>query len=98
MQTIDNSANQFKNITTLGNTIVEGSKELIALVINTKGASSNTTKIYLGTTVDPQSVIGTIDSTTALGRLDYGIPCPTGILVVTATGTAPDITLIYRTL
>ena len=95
---MDNSANKFKNITTNGNTIVDESVELVALVLNTKGASSNTAKIYLGTVVDPQNVIGTIDTTVTPDRFDYGIPCPSGVLVVTATGTAPDITLIYRPL
>ena len=95
---MDNSANKFKNITTNGNTVVDDSVELVALVINTKGSSSNVVTLYLGTTADPQSKIGTIDSTIDPGRFDYGLPSPTGILVVTATGTAPDITLIYRPL
>lgn len=95
---MDNSANKFKNITTNGNTVVSGSNELVALVINTKGASSNTAKIYQGVTDDPQAVIGNINTTVDPGRWDFGIPCPSGILVVTATGTAPDITLIYRPL
>lgn len=98
MQTIDNSANLFKNITTNGNTIISGNIELIALVINTKGASSNTAKLYTGLTADPQRVIATIDTTTDAERFDYGLPCIGGFLLVTATGTAPDATVIYRNL
>ena len=95
---MDNTANKFKNITTNGNTVVTESCLLVAVVINTKGASSSTAKIYKGTTQDPQTVIGTIATTIDLGRLDYGIPCPSGFSILTATGTAPDITVIYRPL
>lgn len=95
---IDNSANLYKNITTNGNTIVPGSFELVALVINTKGASSNTAKIYHGITANAQNVIATLDTTVNADRFDYGIPCSDGILIVTAAGTAPDLTLVYRPL
>lgn len=95
---MDNSANKFKNITTNGNTVVTESSELVSLVINTKGASSNTATIYKGTSENPNMKIGTVNTTVDPGRFDYGIACPSGFLVVTATGTAPDITLIYRPL
>lgn len=92
------SANKSINITTNGTTVLPGKLVLIAVVVNTKGASSSVATIY-----DSNATIGanaqykkaTIDTVNTVGRLDYGIPMYNGIYIVTATGTAPDLTVIY---
>ena len=71
---------------------------LIALVVNTKGASSNVATLYdsnadIGANVQYKKA--TIDTVNTFGRIEYGIPMFNGIYIVTATGTAPDITIIY---
>lgn len=87
------------NITGNGTVALTGNKlVLIALVINTKGGSSNTVKIYdsnetLGANADLKK--GTLDTASSLGRFDYGIPCFNGIYLVVGGGTTPDITVIY---
>lgn len=98
------SANKTYNITTNGVVFIPvpanptGKLVLQALVINTKGASSNTVTIYdsnltLGANVELRK--GTIDTTVVPGRFEYNIPMFKGIYIVVATGTAPDITVIY---
>ena len=91
------SANKSKNITTNGLTSISGKLVLIAIVINTKGASANTVKIYddINGEETPEKLKATIDTTANVQRLDYGIPMFEGINIRTATGTAPDITVIY---
>jgi len=91
-------ANLWRNIKTNGTTTIPGKWELIAIVVNTKGASSNTAKIYDDTAATPERLIGTIDTTVSLGRVEYGIPMFNGIYIITAVGTAPDLTLIYKPL
>jgi hypothetical protein len=98
------SATRSYNITGNGTTTLNvpnnplGKLILIALVINTKGGSSNTAKIY-----DSNESIGansdylkaTLDTTDRVGRVDYGIPMTNGIYIVTSAGTAADITVLY---
>ena len=98
------SANKSYNLTSLGTTIIpvptNGNNKLvlIALVVNTKGASSNTATLY-----DSNATIGanaenkkaTIDTVNTFGRIEYGIPIYYGIYIVGATGTPADITVIY---
>lgn len=94
------SANKTYNITTNGITQIPVPANprrklvLIALVVNTKGASSNTAIIYDSATTE-ENKIGTIDTVNTFGRIEYGIPIYNGLRIVTATGTAPDITVIY---
>ena len=71
---------------------------LIRIVINTKGASSNTATIYdsteaLGENAELRK--GKIDTTVDPGTFEYGFTCFNGIYIVTAVGTAPDITVVY---
>lgn len=74
---------------------------LVAIIINTKGGSSNTATLY-----DSNSTLGAnaelkkakIDTTAYAGRIDYGIPLYNGIYIVVATGTAADISILYREL
>ena len=91
------SANKYKNITTNGLTSTPGKSVLIAIVINTKGASSNTAKIYDDITGEetPGQLVATIDTTATIGRIEYGIFMSKGINIRTATGTPADITVIY---
>lgn len=63
------------------------------IVINTAGASSNTMTVYHGD-VATGTVIAVID-TTAINEFTYDRDMPDGITIVTATGTAPDATVVY---
>ena len=91
------SANKSQNITTNGLTSISGKFVLIAIVINTKGGSSNTAKIYddVNGEETPEKLKATIDTTANVQRLDYGIPMFEGINIRTATGTPADLTVIY---
>ena len=91
------SANKSRNITNNGLTSITGKFVFIAIVINTKGGSSNTIKIYddVNGEETPENLKATIDTTEAAKRLDYGIPMLKGINIRTATGTAADLTVIY---
>ena len=70
---------------------------LIAIVINTKGASANTAKIYNDVDGEetPEKLIGTLDTTDRVGTIEYGLLMDEGINIRTATGTAADLTVIY---
>lgn len=87
----------FSNITTNTTTTVKsGAGILWRIVINTKGASANTATVY-DNTAGSGTKIGTIDTVTgATGEIDYGgVNFATGLTIVTATGTAADITVVY---
>ena len=81
----------------MGLTSTPGKFVLVAIVINTKGGSSNTVKIYDDVSGEetPEQLIATIDTTEAAKRLDYGLPMYRGINIRVATGTAANLTLIY---
>lgn len=98
MEQNSNVGNKYTNITTNGLTSLPGKFILIAVVINKKGGSSNTVKIYDDVLNEetPEKLLATIDSTANVQRLDYELPMFSGINVRTATGTAPDLTVIYR--
>lgn len=83
----------FTNITTNTTTVLKtGPGILGAITINTKGASSNTATIY-DNTAGSGTKIGTIDTTVGVGTLAYDLAFTTGLTIVTATGTAPDLTV-----
>lgn len=94
------------NVTTNGVVVIpasnnpENSKLLLCRInINKKGASSNTATLYdsnetLG--ADPERRIGTIDTTAQIGSLDYDLILKEGIYLVVETGTAPDLTILYK--
>jgi|GEM_PF-1912448 hypothetical protein len=98
MEELYNLNNLYRNIKENGLTSLTGKFILIAVVINSKGASSNVAKIYddIEGEETPERIIATIDTTSAIGRLNYGLPIYNGINIRTVTGTAPDITIIYR--
>ncbi len=99
------SANKTISITTLGTTVLpvpsnpSGKLLLVRVIINTKGGSSNTATIYdsneaLGANSDYYK--GKIDTTTNVGSIEYGFPLHNGLYIVVATGTAPDLTVVYK--
>jgi hypothetical protein len=87
------SANKYYNITTNGDTLIEGRIVLIRIVVNTKGGSSNTATLFDGT--DSSDKVGTIDTTITERVIEYGIPLLNGLKITTATGSAPNLTVIY---
>jgi hypothetical protein len=87
---------QYKNLKTLTTaTLITGNGFLHAVTINTKGATANTLALYDG--VDATGVlIGTIDTTAAIGTLHYDVSVGVGLYVALANGTAADVTVSYR--
>jgi len=90
--TYNSSAHVTSNATT---TIAGAPRILVSICINTKGASSNTATVYDNTAASG-TVLGVIDTTAGIGCLNYDIALSKGLTVVTATGTAPDLTVVYR--
>ena len=86
----------YKHITTSTTTLVKtGVGVLKAVCINTKGASSNTATVYDGVD-NTGSVIAVLDTTVTFGCQNYNVGVTTGITVVTATGTAGDLTVSFQ--
>lgn len=84
------------HITTLATTVVKSGKgALHAICINTKGATADTATVY-DNTAGSGTVLAVIDTTSAVGCLMYDIGFNTGLTIVTAAGTAPDMTVSYR--
>lgn len=75
-------------------TIRTGSGVLHAISINTKGATANTATVY-DNSAGSGTVIAVIDTTAQVQTLFYDIAFNTGLTIVTATGTAGDLTVIY---
>lgn len=91
-----NDTTIYTNITTLATTVVSANPgTLAAICINTKGATANTATVY-DNTAGSGTKIATIDTTAAVGCLRYDVAFATGLTVVTATGTAPDMTVTWR--
>ena len=83
------------NIKTNATTVVKsGGGFLHAITINTKGATANTAIVF-DNTAGSGTTIATIDTTTAVGTLILDVKFSTGLTIVTATGTAPDMTVSY---
>lgn len=96
MSEINNLAFGYKNITTNTTTTVKGGSGILhAIVINTKGATANTATIFDNTT-NSGTKIGTMDTTTGVGTILYDARFGTGLTIVTASGTAPDMTVVFR--
>ena len=71
---------------------------LVRIIVNTKGASSNTATIYDSTEAigaNAERKKGKVDTTVNVGAIEYGFPCYDGIYIVVETGTAPDMTVVY---
>lgn len=76
-------------------TIKSGAGVLKRVTVNTVGSASNTCTIY-DNTAGSGTVIAVIDPTSAQGSIEYDLVFSTGLTIVTATGTAADLTLVYQ--
>ena len=84
----------YANINSNATTVVKHVPgKLHSIVVNTVSASSNTCTIY-DNTAGSGTKIGTLSTLTA-GTYLYDVMFNTGLTIVTATGTAPDITVCY---
>ena len=90
------NTNSFSNINTNTTTTVKsGAGVLKRIVVNKVGASSNTCTIYDNTTATG-TIIGTIDPVHTQMVFEYDLVFSIGLTIVTANGTAADITVIYK--
>lgn len=86
----------YARISTNATTAVKsGAGELHSICINTKGATANTATVY-DNTAGSGTIIAVVDTTSNVGCLTYNLGFATGLTIVTATGTAPDMTVTYR--
>jgi len=67
---------------------------LHTICINSKGATGNTATVYDNTAASG-TIIAVIDTTAQVQTLLYDAQVAIGITIVTAIGTAPDITVTY---
>lgn len=95
MQTIDYSGRKTYNLTGNGTVQIPGKWCLVAIVVNTKGGSGSTCALYDSATTT-ENKIGTLDTATAIGDVQYGIPLLNGLYAVVGGGTTPDLTFIYE--
>lgn len=84
------------NITSNTTTICKlGAGTLHRIVQNKAGGNTNTITIYDNTSAGG-TIIGTIVNTAgSMGNIEYDIDFYTGLTIVTATGTAGDLTIVY---
>ena len=88
--------NDFANINTNTTTTVKsGAGVLKRIVVNKIGTSSNTCTIYDNTTA-AGTIIGKIDPLHTQMVFEYDVVFNTGLTIVTATGTAADLTIVYQ--
>lgn len=88
--------NNYKNINTNTTTVVKsGPGVLKRIVVNKDGNTSNTCTIYDNTS-GTGTIIGTIDPVNAQIVFEYDVVFNTGLTIVTATGTAADLTIVYQ--
>lgn len=86
----------YAHISTNATTVVKAAAgSLHSITINTKGASANIATIYDGVSA-AGTVIGVIDTTAGTQNFLYDAALSTGLTIVTATGTAADITVSYK--
>lgn len=90
------NTNSFSNINTnTTSTVKSGAGVLKRIVVNKVGASSNTCTIYDNTTATG-TIIGTIDPVHTQMVFEYDLVFSTGLTIVTANGTAADLTIVYQ--
>ena len=75
-------------------TVKSGAGWLHTITINTKGATGNTATVYDNTS-GSGTVIAVIDTTAQIQTLLFDALFTTGLTVVTASGTAADLTVSY---
>ncbi len=86
---------QYRNINAAGTTTIKsGPGVLVSVTINNKGGGGHTVTLYDNTT-GAGAKIATIDGTGNQVTLFYNIGFTTGLTVVTAGGTAADITVAF---
>jgi hypothetical protein len=87
----------FANIAANGTTVIKaGAGVLERIVVNKKGASANDVTIYDGED-DSGIKIATLDTVNGtIGAIEYGVAFTNGLTLVLATGTAADLTVVYR--
>ena len=76
-------------------TIKSGAGVLKRVTVNTIGSASNTCTIY-DNTAGSGTIIAVIDPTQAQRTFEYDLVFSTGLTIVTATGTAADLTVVYQ--
>lgn len=86
----------FTNLTanTAGTTVKSGAGTLRAVTVNSAGASSNVLTLYDGTSTGGTK-IGTFD-TNSLRTIPFDLAFATGLFAVLATGTAADLTILWK--
>ena len=90
------NTNSFSNINTnTTSTVKSGAGVLKRIVVNKVGALLNTCTIYDNTTATG-TIIGTIDPVHTQIVFEYDVVFNTGLTIVTATGTAADLTIVYQ--
>lgn len=90
------NTNSFSNINTNTTTVVKsGSGVLKRIVVNKVGGASNTCTIYNNTS-GTGTIIATIDPVHTQMVFEYDVVFTTGLTIVTATGTAADLTIVYQ--
>jgi hypothetical protein len=91
-------SHSYQNVNANGTTTIKsGAGTLVRILWNKKGASSNLCTIYDNTSA-AGTVIASIDTTSVIpGTSEQcDLAFATGLTIVLATGTAPDLTLVYR--
>lgn len=97
VQTVEDGGSSYRHITTNTTTDVKASAAILRSVcVNTKGASANTLTIYDNTTGGTSNVFAVIDTTAGPACWKYEAGMANGIQIATATGTPPDVTVIFR--
>lgn len=76
-------------------TVKSGAGVLKRVTVNTIGSASNTCTIY-DNTAGSGTIIAVIDPTQAQRTFEYDLVFSTGLTIVTATGTAADLTVVYQ--
>lgn len=87
---------KYANITTNTTTTLKlGAGTLRKIIINTNGSTNNTATIYDNTT-GSGTKIGTITTSTAVGGVfEYDLDFFAGLTIVTANGSAANLTVVY---
>ncbi len=86
----------YTNLAANADTLVKtGAGILRAIVINKKGATSNTCTIYDNTAASGTK-IATFDTTVSFGTFVYDVRFTTGLEISIATGTACDVTVVWQ--
>lgn len=88
--------NNYTHINSNATTVVDGRAGLLSVIcVNTKGATGNVLTVYDNASAASGAVIAVLD-TTSLGCYKYDVKTVNGITILTATGTAADVTIGWR--